>query len=492
MQLSKQNLRLITSGVKQPEESLFMLPEKVMQFGTGVLLRGLCDYIIHTANEKGIFQGRIVVVKSTEGNDANVFHDQDNLYTVCARGIHEGTDVKQNIICAAISRVLSARKEWDLVLEAVHQPELRIIISNTTEIGIQYSEELMTGDPPSSFPAKLLAVLFRRFSHFHGNTDSGMIIVPTELIPDNGKKLREFIHRLAVFNQLDDAFLRWLDERVYFCDSLVDRIVTRNPGKNIITHLQHDLSYDDKLITICEDYRLWAITGPQELLPVLSFVQANTGAILSDDIAIFKCLKLHLLNGTHTICAPLAILSGFETVKQAMEDKVFYHYAQEVMLHELAAALPLSIPADQSKQFCMKVLDRFRNPYVEHQLIDITFQQSAKMRMRIIPVLLKYLQTKNSVPKSIVKGFAAYLLFMKPVAKDRNHFYGYACHKKYMIADEHASFFNNLWKNEDGIMTVVIGALQNKEIWGVDLSRFSDFKKAVHKVLYSMIYKIPD
>jgi tagaturonate reductase len=58
------------------------LPDKVLQFGTGVLLRGLCDYFIDKANRRRIFNGRVVVVKSTSGGDANAYDKQDNLYTL--------------------------------------------------------------------------------------------------------------------------------------------------------------------------------------------------------------------------------------------------------------------------------------------------------------------------------------------------------------------------------------------------------------------------
>lgn len=68
--LSKYNLKDIPVGkVSVPGEVIFSLPEKVLQFGTGVLLRGLPDYFIDKANRQGIFNGRIVVVKSTDSGD---------------------------------------------------------------------------------------------------------------------------------------------------------------------------------------------------------------------------------------------------------------------------------------------------------------------------------------------------------------------------------------------------------------------------------------
>jgi len=207
MILSRYNLKNIDPEVVSiSDDSLFELPERILQFGTGVLLRGLPDYFVDKANRKGIFNGRIVVVKSTGNGDANEFTRQDSLYTLCVRGIENGNDVKENIINASISRVLTATTEWDQILECAHNPNLQIIISNTTEVGIQLVNEPIKKHPPVSFPGKLLAFLYERYAAFGGSEQSGMIIIPTELIPDNGKKLEWIVLELAHLNGL---YLIW-------------------------------------------------------------------------------------------------------------------------------------------------------------------------------------------------------------------------------------------------------------------------------------------
>src|SRR5437867_4667319 len=190
MNLSHHNLNSITSDIViKPNETLFALPEKVLQFGTGVLLRGLPDYFIDKANRNGIFKGRIVIVKSTDTGDSRAFDEQDNLYTLCIRGIANGEKVQENIICSAISRVLSAKQQWNEVLQCAHNTSLQIIISNTTEAGLVLVNENIHQQPPASFPAKLLAFLYQRYKAFNGSVESGMVIIPTELITDDGKKL---------------------------------------------------------------------------------------------------------------------------------------------------------------------------------------------------------------------------------------------------------------------------------------------------------------
>ena len=200
MQLSNKAISSLRTNGKPgiPAPELLDLPERVLQFGTGVLLRGLPDYFIDQANKQGIFNGRIVVVKSTSQGGTDAFAKQDNLYTICVRGLDNGNKVDETVVNASISRVLSAADDWAAILECAANPRLQVIISNTTEVGIT----LVHGDdvnaaPPVSFPGKLLAFLLERYKSFKGSKESGLVIVPTDLIPVNGTKLKGIVIELA-------------------------------------------------------------------------------------------------------------------------------------------------------------------------------------------------------------------------------------------------------------------------------------------------------
>src|SRR5689334_3526896 len=242
MTLSKNTLNNIkAANLELPKEELFNLPEKVLQFGTGVLLRGLPDYFIDKANRQGIFNGRIVIVKSTAQGDSSSFAKQDGLYTLCVRGIEEGKKVEENIIQSSISRVLHAQDEWEQILECAHDSHMQVIISNTTEVGIQLVNDDIRRHPPVSFPGKLLAFLYERFKAFGGSAHSGMVIVPTELIPDNGKRLEAIVLELAHLNGLEDSFISWVEDHNCFCSSLVDRIVPGRPEAEFQSALEKEL-----------------------------------------------------------------------------------------------------------------------------------------------------------------------------------------------------------------------------------------------------------
>ncbi|HEY5465061.1 MAG TPA: tagaturonate reductase [Hanamia sp.] len=489
MKLSRYNLKNITSEkVTLPDEETFELPEKVLQFGTGILLRGLPDYFIDAANKVGIFNGRIVIVKSTSKGDTSAFDKQDGLYTLCERGIQNGNKVEEDIICSAISRVLNAHDEWSEILKCAHNEELKIIISNTTEVGIQLVKDDIRQYPPVSFPGKLLAFLYERFIAFKGSEDSGLVIVPTELILENGKKLESIVLELAYLNSLEDDFIEWVEKKNYFCNSLVDRIVTGMPDKEIKTAIENELGYKDELLIVSEVYSLWAIEGDEKIKNILSFAEADEGILIEPNIEIHRELKLRLLNGTHTLTCGIAFLAGYDTVQHAMIDEIFSTFIEDLMRNEIAPSIPYKIKNATKQDFISKVLDRFKNPHINHHWKSITLNYTSKMRVRCIPLLINYYKANNSVPPLFALGFAAYLYFTKPVKYNGKEYYGRFNEADYLIEDPSSVIFYELWKN-NSVEGVVNEVLKDISIWGSDLTELSGFKKAVTENLNSIINK---
>jgi tagaturonate reductase len=487
MNLSIQNLPQIQlTGTEVPAPEIFMLPEKVLQFGTGVLLRALPDYFIDKANKNNIFNGRIVVVKSTEAGETVPFTQQDGLYTLAVRGVEEGMPVDRSIICSSISRVISARVQWAEILVCAANSELKIVISNTTEVGIHLVKESVFQNPPVSFPAKLLAFLVERFKIFRGTPESGMIVIPTELLTDNGKKLKAILMELAVFNELEDSFIKWLDLHNYFCSSLVDRIVPGKPEPSTKLELEERWGYRDDLMLVCEPYRLWAIEGDESIRKILSFFTADPGIVITPDITRYKELKLRMLNATHTLSSGLAWLSGFQTVKAAMEDGLFASYMINLMMDEIGRAIPYDIPESEIREFGYKVLDRFRNPYLQHQWLSITMQYSSKIATRVLPVLYTYYRQFKKAPELISMGFAAFILFMRPVKKEGNKYYGMLNSQYYLINDDRAAYFYGIWE-EGPVEFIVQKILSDPEFWSDDLTRLEGFETAVSRKLKRLI-----
>jgi tagaturonate reductase len=478
--LSKQNFAAgftSTIPVQLPKQEVFSYPEKVLQFGTGVLLRGLCDYYIDKANRQGIFKGRVVLVKSTDRPGADAFTEQDGLFTHCIKGIENGVAIEETVINASISRTLTAATEWNAILELAQSADMQLIISNTTEVGIQYvANDPISGGSPKSFPAKLLAFLVARFDHFNGSAESGMVIVPTELIINNGDALKDIVLKLAADHQLPAAFITWLNTHNHFCNSLVDRIVPGAPDAQTNAAICADLGYTDKNLIISEVYSLWAIQGGSRVKDVLSFAKADAGVVIAEDIEIYRELKLRLLNGTHTLMCGMSYLLGFRLVKDVMANGYLSKLVMNLMLSELALAIPYKMDFKVADRFGRSVLDRFRNPFINHKLIDITVQYTTKMRMRNVPLLINYYKEFGKAPELFAMGFAAYLQFMHAVKEENGKYFGDSNGELYPINCDYASYFYEAWKDFD-----LKKILADTSLWGADLSALPGFEQAVQK-----------
>ena len=490
MKLSKQNIRNIKPlpGLVIPKENLFTLPERVLQFGTGVLLRGLPDYYIDKANRQGIFNGRVVIVKSTHQGGTDSFAKQDGLYTQCIRGMENGKRIEENIINSSISRVLSAKDEWQKILDCALEPDMQVIISNTTEIGIVLENDDIFQSPPSSFPGKLLAFLLARYKKFKGEAGSGMVIIPTELIPDNATRLFSILKELGKMNGLDDPFLAWLEKGNHFCNSLVDRIV---PGALPPAEKEKTfeyLGYEDELMIMTESFGLWAIeSADPSTRDILSFASVDKGIVIAPSIEKFRELKLRLLNGTHTFSCGLGHLAGFATVKDAMENEVMADYIEKVCTEEIVTAITGDlIPMADAREFATQVLDRFRNPFLDHKWTSICVQYTSKMKMRNIPLIIKYLNKRGRVPEYMALGFAAYLLYMKGAASEDGKFSGSMNGNNYPIQDDHAGYLAESWNIGDPA-SVANEVLSNSELWGIDLTDTGRFSESVKNYLESLI-----
>ncbi len=492
MQLSKNLISQLNGAVNsKPTEGLFQLPEKVLQFGTGVLLRGLPDYFIDKANKQNIFNGRVVVVKSTDSGGADSFDVQDGLYTHCIRGLHEQKMVDEYIINASVSRVLSAATQWQDVLACAANPELQLVVSNTTEIGIVFiPEDNIKRNPPVSFPGKLLAFLYERYKIFNGDVNKGLVIVPTELITDNGSKLQSIVMELAHLNKFDYTFIDWLETANSFCNSLVDRIVPGKLPQAQQKMTEEKLGYNDELMIMSEPYSLWAIESVnKKIKEVLSFADADEGVVITENINKFRELKLRLLNGTHTFSCGIAHLAGFETVIEAMNDKTIGLYVYDLMVHEIAPCISNeTISSLEALEFANSVVERFRNPFIEHKWISITLNYTHKMKTRIVPLLLEHYRRDLYIPYYMAMGFAAYILFMKCEPSESGKHYGEYKGVIYPVQDDQAAYFYQQWQS-DSLNEIIINVLGNKNLWGEDLNSLSGFAFAVTNYMESFIQK---
>lgn len=467
-----------TPGVALPSTDAFDAPETVLQFGSGRLLRGFVDYFLDEARRKELYEGRAVVVQSTGTERARIFNEQDGLFTTCIQGLEDGEAVRRYAIRGSVGRAISAKTDWEDVLELGRSPALDLVVSNTTEVGIQLDrEDGIDRDPPRSYPGKLTAVLYERYRRF-GDGDHGLVVLPTELIEENGDTLREIVVELGRTWELGSEFRRWIREANRFCNTLVDRIVTGRPGDAEVGDHWERIGYRDELLTIGEPYRLWAIEADDRVRDRLSFAEADSGIVLTDDIGPYRTRKVRILNGAHTASVPLAFLAGGTTVLDMMEDEWTGRFVEELVLEEILPTVDDQV--EGGRAFAEDVLERFRNPFLEHELLDITLQESTKLRHRVLPSLLAHRRAHGVVPDRLAFGFAAALRFLRGEERRNGTVIGYRGDDAYPIRDDRAPWFMERWAEVDGdeaasVRELVRTVAAEERFWGRDLTGVPGF-----------------
>ncbi|MBC6995211.1 tagaturonate reductase [Neolewinella lacunae] len=440
-------------------------PERILQFGTGVLLRGLCDYAIDAGNRQGLYNGSVVMVKSTASGSIDAFVRQGGQYTLCMRGQSAGRTVDEAVRISAISRVVEAQNDWTALLDLAEIPDLEIVISNTTELGLRLDPaDDLTASPPASFPAKLLALLLRRYQKFGNDASKGWVILPTELVQDNGAVLRELVTTLAQKSDLRADFLDWLDQANHFCNTLVDRIVPGQPTAEVQAQLTQRLGCQDELLIVSEPYLLWAIAADERVAARLGFARALPGVVVQPDIEVFRTLKLYLLNGLHTAACALAHLAGLDTVYVATQDPEFRRLLEQILFEELLPALPDGVDESQARTFAAQVLDRFGNPFLAHHWLDISFQYTTKWLHRCQPLLENYSAKFGHYPPGLLLGMAAFFRFARAEGQNAAGFYGIANGRPYPLRDELAAIWRAHWALPT-VAETVKAALKDTQLW---------------------------
>ena len=377
------------------------MKERIIQFGEGNFLRGFVDYFIHTLNKKDLFDGKVVVVQPIEIGQIEGLRAQDYKYNLFLRGVVNGEVLQEHNLIESISRGVNPYKDFDEYISLADNPDFRFIISNTTEAGIAFDDSCRFDDKPcKSFPGKLTQLLYRRYK----NGMDGFVHLACELIDNNGDELKSCVLKYAELWNLGEDFVKWIEEKNAFVNTLVDRIVTGYPGKEEATALADGDSYVDT----AEIFHLWVIEGDYE--NELPLKKAGFNVVWTDDAKPYKKIKVRILNGSHTALVAGAILSGIETVGEAMSDEKASAFLIKCMKEEI---LPTIGENEESTAFAESVLDRFRNPFIKHKWRSIALNCVSKFAVRDLPTLLEYKEKKGNYPKCLTMALAYLIYFYK-------------------------------------------------------------------------------
>ena len=374
--------------------------ERVIQFGEGGFLRGFVDWMLQKVNENSDFDGSVVVVQPIEQGMCDMLTAQNCVYTHVIRGV-EGVDTT---VVDVISRCVKPYEDFEAYLALAAQPEMRFVVSNTTESGIVFSaEDKITDAPPKSFPAKVTLLLKKRFEL---GLD-GFVFLPCELIDRNGDNLRKCVLQYADLWSLGDDFKQWVCEKNVFTNTLVDRINTGYPrGEDL------GLGYEDNLVNTSEFFHLWVIETDFDLDREMPFSKTDLNVIITPDkLEMYRTRKVRILNGAHTSLVPYAMLNGLDTVKSCLDDPTMSEHLKKCVFDEIVPTLDL--PADELRSYANSVVERFSNPYIKHYLSAIALNSVSKFKVRVLPSILEYIKRYNKMPETLLFAFAKLIEFYK-------------------------------------------------------------------------------
>ena len=452
-------------------------PVKVLQFGEGNFLRAFVDYMIDIANENGKFNGDVVIVKPIEFGSLDNFHKQDCQYTVQLRGIVDGEAKKIKRVVTSVADAVDAYGEYEKYTEYAKLDTLRFIVSNTTEAGIVYDEsDKLEFNPPKSYPGKLTKFLYERYQYFNGALDKGLIMLPVELIDDNGLHLKECVLKQVENWGLEEGFAKWLNDACIFTSTLVDRIVTGYP-KDEAADLCKEFGYEDNLIVTGEPFALWVIESPKDLTDELPLPTVGLPVIYTEDHHPYKQRKVRILNGAHTSFVLASYLCGNDIVLQSMEDELILNFIKGTLFDEVIPTLTL--PKDELMEFADAVLARFRNPYVKHAHLAISLNSVSKWRARCMPSFLDYIRNEGKIPAHLTFSLAALMSFYTGSEIRDKALIGHRGEEEYRIMDDAAVLDFFAANSGKEAAEYVHAVLSNVDFWGQDLSALAGVEDAI-------------
>ncbi len=459
-------------------------PEKVMQFGEGNFLRAFVDYWFDVSNEKVGWNGKCVLIQPIKPGLAEMINKQEGLYTLYLRGRENGEKVDKKRVISSVSRCLNPYEESDFeaMMDLARSDDLEYIVSNTTEAGIVYDPACKLDDKPAnSFPGKLTQVLFERYKAGKG----GLVILSCELIDNNGKELLRCVNQYIDQWELPEDFKAYVNDKCTFCSTLVDRIVPgriRDPEE--VARLEQENGYADPLLVVGEVFGVWNIEGPEWLEEQLPFKKAGLNCPVVPDVTPYKKRKVRILNGAHTGFVLGAYLAGFDIVRDCMENETVLAFMNKMLYDEVIPTLPLE--KDDLMSFAAAVQDRFNNPFVNHELLTISLNSTAKWKARNFPSLEEYLEKTGQLPACLTTSFAAYMAFYSSDIQELTDD-GLVCRRPkgntYTISDDRWVLEFYYDHKDDDAAALAHAVMTNEKMWGQDLTAIRGFEAEAAKIL---------
>jgi tagaturonate reductase len=443
-----------------------------LQYGDGNFLRGFVDWMIHEMNEAvPAFNCEIIVLKSRPGTGLlPEYTRRENKFKVHTKGFVYGDIHRSSLEIKSIKEAFSPYSDHTKYSRLAEIEDLKLIFSNTTEAGIFFdAQEKLTDAPPLGYIGKLTQLLFKRYSHFDGDPSKGVIIIPCELLKGNGDLQKSTVLKYIDLWRLPEGFTAWLHTTCTFCNTLVDRIIT-SP-----TDVENPLDVQ------AEPYHLFVIEDFEKLRDILSPKETKLEIIFTDNLEHYRKRKVRILNGGHTSMVPVGHLAGFETVQDCMESPLMSTFIERLTYNEICPSL--NFPGDQAKNYADQVLDRFRNPFLNHKLLRISLNSISKLKVRIVTSIKAYEQLYGKLPQRLCFAFASMIIFYSgKFGKDL-----------IPLSDTQAvkDYFSNLYEETpliaENSKAITQQILANDDFWEEDLNAVGGLTECISNHIFTIL-----
>jgi len=452
-------------------------PVKVLQYGEGNFLRGFVDYMIDVANEKGVFNGSVAIIKPIAYGKLDMFREQENQYTVVLRGKEDGAEKVETRVITSVADAVDCIEEYENYAAYATCETLRFIVSNTTEAGIVFDEtDDFNALPPKTYPGKLTKFMYERYQHFNGASDKGLVLIPCELIENNGGNLKDCVLKFAKLWNLGEGFISWVENDCIFCSTLVDRIVTGYPREEAEA-IWEKLGYKDNLVDTAELFALWVIESAKDISEELPLHKAGLPVIFTDNQKPYRERKVRILNGAHTSFVLASYMAGNDFVKESMEDADVRKFMMTTVFDEIIPTLTL--PEEELVAFANAVIERFENPFIKHALLSISLNSTSKWKSRCMPSLTGYIEKTGEIPSHLAFSLAALMNFYTGTEIKESALIGNRNGEEYKILDDASAlefFATNSGKDS---LEFAKAYLSNTAFFGKDLTTYAGLTEKV-------------
>ena len=442
---------------------------KVLQYGEGNFLRTFVDVYFDALNKNDGGMYAVNIVKPITFGTLERFERQENKYHIVLRGMENGKSVENVYKVDCLENVIDPFTDYEKYISLAKDEDLKIIVSNTTEAGICYNEnDEMDGFDGITYPAKLTKFLYERFNAGLG----GVYLLPVELIDNNADELKKCVDKYIELWNLPEAFKKWNDEQNFYCNTLVDRIVSGYPrDEETKAHLEELIGEKDELMSIGEPFGLWAVEKKGNIADYIKEGVHNIEVVLTNDIGYYKKRKVRVLNGSHTNLVPTALMLGAVTVYDCMVDKKLSAFVEDTLKAEIIPFVSSDIGA--TTIFANSVKDRFMNPFLNHQLVSISLNSISKWRARVLPSFKDYYAQYSEIPPCLTIGFSYLMALYSSIEKQGDKYLVQVPNRTIELKDDlpYLEYF--------ACGGSVVDFMSKADVWGEDLTAYAGFADAV-------------